>query len=152
MERAFGIERTGLPDGLTLIARASVYTQLLTTDGSNATCRIRRGTHTQFDHVGGLSKPFVSVTSLQQDMGPVKPLVAYLLLLVDVGKEHMVAKELRKLPGVTEAQVVYGEFDVVARVEPSDISLMDETVTMARKLPGVTRTSTLISSPIQFLG
>jgi hypothetical protein len=35
------------------------------------------------------------------------PLVAYLLLLVDVGKEHTVAKELRKLPGVTEAQVVY---------------------------------------------
>jgi len=49
-------------------------------------------------------------------------------------------------------QVVYGEFDVVARLEPRDISLMDETVTMARKLPGVTKTSTLISSPIQFLG
>jgi hypothetical protein len=65
-------------------------------------------------------------------MSPVKPLVSYLLLLVDVGKEHSVAKELRKLPGITEAQVVYGEFDVVAR-----------------KLPGATRTSTLISSGIQ---
>jgi hypothetical protein len=42
-------------------------------------------------------------------MSPVRPLVSYLLLLVDVGKEHSVAKELRKLPGVTEAQVVYGE-------------------------------------------
>ena len=82
-------------------------------------------------------------------MSPVKPLVSYLLLLVDVGKEHSVASELRRLPGVTEAQVVYGEFDVVARIELGDISLMDETVTMARKLPGVTRTSTLISSGIQ---
>src|SRR3989304_9044735 len=82
-------------------------------------------------------------------MSPVKPLVSYLLLLVDVGKEHSVAKELRKLPGVTEAQVVYGEFDVVARIELGDVTLMDETVTMARKLPGVTRTSTLISSGIQ---
>ena len=85
----------------------------------------------------------------QPDMCPGKPLISYLLLLVDVGKEHSVAKELRKLPGVTEAQVVYGEFDVVARLELGDISLMDETVTMARKLPGVTRTSTLISTGIQ---
>jgi DNA-binding Lrp family transcriptional regulator len=82
-------------------------------------------------------------------MSPVKSLVSYLLLLVEVGKEHGVAKELRKLPGVTEAQVVYGEFDIVARIELEDVTLMDETITMARKLPGVTRTSTLISSGIQ---
>jgi DNA-binding Lrp family transcriptional regulator len=78
-----------------------------------------------------------------------KRLVSYLLMLVDVGKEHSVAKELRKLPGVTEAQVVYGEFDVVARIESNDVALVDETVTMARKLQGVTRSSTLISSGIQ---
>jgi len=82
-------------------------------------------------------------------MSPVKPLVPYLLLLVDVGKEHSVAKELRRLPGVTEAQVVYGEYDVVARIELGDVTLMDETITMARKLPDVTRTSTLISSGVQ---
>jgi len=78
-----------------------------------------------------------------------KPLVSYLLFLVEVGKEHDVANELKRLPGVTETQVVYGEFDVVARVELSDFSVLDETVTMARRLPGVTRTSTLISSGIQ---
>ncbi len=72
-----------------------------------------------------------------------------MLFLVEVGREHSVAKELMKLPGVTEAQVVYGEFDVVARVALGDITLLDETVTMARRLPGVTRTSTLISSGIQ---
>ena len=82
-------------------------------------------------------------------MAPIKPLVSYLLLLVDVGKEHSVAKELRRLPGVTEAQVVYGKYDLVARIELGDVMLMDETVTMARKLPGVTRTSTLISSGVQ---
>ena len=82
-------------------------------------------------------------------MSSVKPLVSYLLLLVDVGKEHSVAKELRRLPGITEAQVVYGEYDIVARIELGDVMLMDETVTMARKLPGVTRTSTLISSGVQ---
>ncbi len=84
-----------------------------------------------------------------KDMTPVKPLVSYLLLLVDVGKEHSVAKDLRRLPGVTEAQGVYGEFDVVARIELGEVALMDETITMAHKLPGVTRTSTLISSGIQ---
>jgi DNA-binding Lrp family transcriptional regulator len=83
------------------------------------------------------------------DVFALKPLVSYLLFLVEVGKEHDVAKELKRLPGVTETQVVYGEFDVVARVELSDFSILDETVTMARRLPGVTRTSTLISSGIQ---
>jgi len=67
---------------------------------------------------------------------------------VDVGDEHDVADELKRFPGVTEVQVVYGEYDVIARVELSDLTLLDEIVTMARKLPGVTRTSTLISSGI----
>jgi len=75
-------------------------------------------------------------------------LVSYLLFLVEVGDEHDVADELKRFPGVTEAQVVYGEYDVIARVELSDLALLDEIVTMARKLPGVTRTSTLISSGI----
>ena len=67
---------------------------------------------------------------------------------MDVGDEHDVADELKRFPGVTEVQVVYGEYDVIARVELSDLALLDEIVTMARKLPGVTRTSTLISSGI----
>ena len=67
---------------------------------------------------------------------------------MDVGDEHDVADELKRFPGVTDVQVVYGEYDVIARVELSDLALLDEIVTMARKLPGVTRTSTLISSGI----
>ena len=75
-------------------------------------------------------------------------LVSYLQFLVEVGDEHDLAEELIRFPGVTEVQVVYGEYDVIARVELSDLALLDEVVTMARKLPGVTRTSTLISSGI----
>jgi DNA-binding Lrp family transcriptional regulator len=101
------------------------------------------------DISGILSKRFFCPAHHRPNMSPVKPLVSYLLLLVDVGKEQSVARELRRLPGVTEAQVVYGEFDVVARIELGDVTLMDETVTMARKLPGVTRSLTLISSGIQ---
>ena len=67
---------------------------------------------------------------------------------MEVGDEHDVADELKRFPGVTEVQVVYGEYDVIARVELSDLALLDEVVTMARKLPGVTRTSTLISAGI----
>ena len=78
-----------------------------------------------------------------------KPIASYLFLLIDAGKERGVAKALWKLPGVTEAQVVYGVFDVVTRIELGDVTLMDVTITMARKLPGVTRTSTLTSSGIQ---
>lgn len=75
-------------------------------------------------------------------------MISYLLLLVEVGKEHSVARELTKIQGVTDTQVVYGEFDVVARIELDDVTLLDKTVTMARRLNGVTRTTTLISSGI----
>jgi DNA-binding Lrp family transcriptional regulator len=100
-------------------------------------------------YVHSLSNGFVPLSYRLVEVLTLKPLVSYLLFMVEIGKEYDVAKELKKLPGVTEAQVVYGEFDLVARVELSDFSLLDETVTMARRLPGVTRTSTLISSGIQ---
>jgi len=42
---------------------------------------------------------------------PSKSAVVYVLIVVEVGKEHSVAKEIQKLSGVTETLVVYGEFD-----------------------------------------
>ena len=74
-------------------------------------------------------------------------LVVYVLIVVEIGKEHSVAKKIQRLSGVTETLVVYGEFDVVCRVEVEDLSVLDETVTRIRRIPGIIRTATLISSP-----
>jgi len=78
---------------------------------------------------------------------PSKSVVVYVLIVVEIGKEHSVAKEIQKLSGVTETLVVYGEFDVVCRIEIKDLSVLDETVTRIRRIPGIIRTATLISSP-----
>ena len=96
----------------------------------------------------GIGVTVFAFNSLSMRDLELRTLVSYLLFLVEVGDEHDIANELKRFPGVTETQVVYGEYDVVARVELSDLALLDEIVTMARKLPGVTRTSTLISSGI----
>lgn len=72
-------------------------------------------------------------------------LVAYMLLVTDVGKERQIASELRGMPGVTESRVVYGDYDIIVRLEVGDIRVLDEIVSSIRRIPGIVRTSTLIS-------
>jgi hypothetical protein len=54
---------------------------------------------------------------------------------------NMVWKKLKKLLGAREAHVVQGQFDLVARIELGHVTLIDETLAMACKPPGVIRTS-----------
>ncbi|AEM39837.1 Transcription regulator AsnC-type [Pyrolobus fumarii 1A] len=78
------------------------------------------------------------------------PVAAFVLLLVQVGKEYEIAeqiKEAAKKAGVdAEVYVVYGEYDIVVKVRAENLSQIDMFVTHIRRLPGVTRTVTLISS------
>ena len=73
-------------------------------------------------------------------------LVAYILMVTDIGKEHDILNQLLKIKGVTEARTVYGEFDLIARVESGDMRTLDGAVTQIRKIGSVIRTVTLISS------
>jgi len=72
--------------------------------------------------------------------------VAYVLLVTEVGKEYEVVQELKKIKGMQEVKAVYGEFDIVSRIEGVDLKALDEAVTKLRKIPSVIRTVTLISS------
>lgn len=72
--------------------------------------------------------------------------IAYILLLTAVGKEHEIAETISKYDNVTEAKVVYGSWDVVVRASLNDLSQLDVLVTKIRKLDGVEQTSTLVSS------
>ena len=72
--------------------------------------------------------------------------VIYVLIVTEVGKENDVANALREIKGVDEARVVYGEFDVVARIETQTLKEVDEIVTAIRKIQGIIRTVTLIST------
>jgi DNA-binding Lrp family transcriptional regulator len=70
---------------------------------------------------------------------------AYVLVNADVGKENDVLKELRNVPSVKEAYFVYGVYDIVAKVETSDVrELKEVVVTKVRRLEYVRSTLTMI--------
>jgi len=72
--------------------------------------------------------------------------VAYVLMVTEIGKEHEIISQLLKIKGVTEARTVYGEFDVVSRVEADAMKNLDDAVTKIRRMPNLIRTVTLISA------
>ncbi len=70
---------------------------------------------------------------------------SYVLVVTEVGKEHEVVQELLTIEGVTVAQTVYGEFDVITKVECDNLKDLDAAITKIRKIAGIIRTMTLIS-------
>ena len=70
--------------------------------------------------------------------------LAYVLVRMGKGEKDLVAF-LRKLPQVREAYIVYGEYDVIAKVEAEDMRELTKLVLdqIRARFP-VERTSTLI--------
>jgi len=74
---------------------------------------------------------------------------AYILAVVSLGSEYQIAEEILKLGNEktkVSVDVVFGEYDLVVIVETTDLKEVDRVVTQLRKIPGVQRTSTLITS------
>ncbi len=71
-------------------------------------------------------------------------IVSYVLIVVSIGREFDVLEKIKGLEGVTEAVVVYGEYDIVVRIETDSMKLIDKVVTSIRSIPSVLRTVTLI--------
>ncbi len=70
---------------------------------------------------------------------------SYVLINAETGFEDEVLKELRKTPNVKEAYVVYGVYDIVAKVEAENMDRLKEIVTLSiRRLEKVRSTLTMI--------
>jgi DNA-binding Lrp family transcriptional regulator len=70
---------------------------------------------------------------------------AFVLINTEVGGEDEVLKALIGVEGVEEAYIVYGVYDVVAKVRAPDIESLKTIVTInIRKLPKVKSTLTMI--------
>ena len=54
--------------------------------------------------------------------------LAFLLINADLGLEDQVIGELLKIPNVKEAYVVFGVFDIVAKVEAESMDKLKEIV------------------------
>ncbi len=71
--------------------------------------------------------------------------IAYILITSKSGAEKNVAEQLMLQEGIEEADVLYGEYDIIAKVKVEDVSqLSDFIMEKVRSIDGVQRTSTLI--------
>ncbi len=73
-------------------------------------------------------------------------IVVYILVNTQVGKEDEILAKIRGMDYVTEAYIVYGEFDIIAKLELPQLEMLDAVVSKIRGIEGVTKTSTLITA------
>ena len=75
------------------------------------------------------------------------PTRAFVLVETQVGKAPQVVQELRSMHGISSADVVTGNFDVIVLVEASDMAAMAELVTGGvQSVRGVMRTITCVAA------
>jgi DNA-binding Lrp family transcriptional regulator len=74
-------------------------------------------------------------------------ILAYVLFKVASGTERDVAKKLVEFSEVNQADIVFGEYDVIARLTTPDLEKLEEFVSQSiRNVPNVLVTSTMIIS------
>ncbi len=71
---------------------------------------------------------------------------AYLLLNAKPGMENKIALKLNRMREVKEANVVYGEYDIIIKVSLPTMNKLREFVINIRKNTEIERSSTLIST------
>ena len=70
---------------------------------------------------------------------------AFVLINSELGSEEDVLAELKKVKGVKEAYVVYGVYDILAKVEAESMDKLKESITRnIRQLDKVRSTLTMI--------
>ncbi len=71
--------------------------------------------------------------------------MAFVFMNIDTGGEQDVLNQLRTVPNVKEAHLVYGVYDLVARIEAETMDKLKEIVTWkVRRLDKVRSTLTTI--------
>jgi DNA-binding Lrp family transcriptional regulator len=70
---------------------------------------------------------------------------AYVLINCDLGSEESVISELKLIEGVKEVHGIFGAYDILAKVESSQLETVRETITWKiRKIPKIRSTLTLM--------
>jgi len=71
--------------------------------------------------------------------------MAFVLINADLGAEEQLMKELRSIENVREVFIVYGVYDIIARIEGQTMEKVKETITWKiRRLDRVRSTLTMI--------
>jgi DNA-binding Lrp family transcriptional regulator len=79
--------------------------------------------------------------------GEIMTVLAYVLFKVSSGTEREVCQKLVEFEEVIQADIIFGEYDVVAKIVTQDLSKLEEFVSQKiRNVPNVLVTSTMIIS------
>jgi len=71
--------------------------------------------------------------------------IAFVLINTEVGSESKVLQTLKKNSAVEEASMVFGVYDILAKIQASTINKLKETITLnVRQLDKVQSTITMI--------
>jgi DNA-binding Lrp family transcriptional regulator len=71
--------------------------------------------------------------------------LAFILVNVETGMENEVLQEVSKVPGVREAYLVYGVYDLLVKIEADSAGALREAViNHIRRLSGVRSTLTMM--------
>ena len=74
-------------------------------------------------------------------------IIAYVLFKVSSGTEREVCQKLIEFDEVVQADIVFGEYDVIAKIVTPDLDKLEEFVSSkVRNVPNVLVTSTMIIS------
>ena len=73
--------------------------------------------------------------------------VAYTLLKTDPGRDEELRKEITGLAGVLSAELIYGSYDVILKLEFKSTEELDEFIFESlRRMPGIRDTLTVITA------
>ncbi len=71
--------------------------------------------------------------------------MAFVLINAEIGSEEEILKELMKIEGVKEAYVVYGVYDVIAKIKADTMDRLKDVVTWhVRRMNKIRSTLTMI--------
>ncbi len=71
--------------------------------------------------------------------------IAYVMIVTEPGTESKIARELKKKESVKDVGVVYGEYDIILKIEVSSMLDLQNFILEMRKNKGIQRTTTMIS-------
>jgi DNA-binding Lrp family transcriptional regulator len=79
--------------------------------------------------------------------GEIMAVLAYVLFKVSSGTEREVCQKIIEFDEVLQADIIFGEYDVIAKVATQDLGKLEEFVSQkVRNVPNVLVTSTMIIS------
>ncbi len=70
---------------------------------------------------------------------------AWVLVNTVVGKDHQALEELRKIPGVKEAHLVTGDYDIILLIEAPSMKQLEDILTWnIRRQKNICATATMV--------